>query len=105
MSIDQWMPEARALAAQCWCDKETEHKEMDSVLAEAVAIRIATWMDTAAQFARNEEFYRGLLDECAKHLGPEVRVADDGSVMEGPLRLKIPEMVRKLAEKAKYSIY
>jgi len=36
-----WMEEAREAAAQCWCDKETEDCVMDSVLAEAVATRIA----------------------------------------------------------------
>jgi hypothetical protein len=31
---------ARQIAAQCWCDKETEHLVMDPVLAEAFAKRI-----------------------------------------------------------------
>ena len=35
-----WIDEARQIAAQCWCDKETENREMDTVLAEAVAKRI-----------------------------------------------------------------
>ena len=53
-----WMPEARQLAAQCWCDAETEHIEMNPVLAEAVARRIAAWMDTGAFHARNEAYWR-----------------------------------------------
>jgi hypothetical protein len=48
---EDWMPEARAIAAQCWCDEETKHIEMDPVLAEAVARRIAF-------HARNEEVWR-----------------------------------------------
>ena len=91
-----WMDEARQLAAQCWCDKETSDREMDVVLAEAVAKRIAAWMETAAQENKNTEFYRGLLDECAKWLGPEAYTADDGSIHTSPIRLKIPELVEKL---------
>lgn len=53
-----WMPEARQIAAQCWCDDETKHIEMDVVLAEAVAKRIAAWMRTGAQHAGNEEYWR-----------------------------------------------
>lgn len=90
---DDWMPEARQIAAQCWCDDETRHTVMDTVLAEAIAKRIAQWMWTGAQQARNTEFYRGLLLECATHLGPDVFVSDDGSIQDSPLALKIPELV------------
>lgn len=84
------------LAAQCWRDPETSDRVMDVALAEAVARRIAGWMDTAAQYARNADFYSGLLDECAKHLGPAAYTADDGTVMDTPLRLKVPELVAQL---------
>jgi len=57
-TIETWMPEARQIAAQCWCDKDTELIEMDVVLAEAVAKRIAAWMETAAFHARNEAYWR-----------------------------------------------
>lgn len=98
--MEQYMEEARMMAAQCWCDEETSGKEMDATLAEAVARRIAVWMDTAAQMARNADFYRWLLDECAKHLGPNAYIADDGTVMDEPLRLKIPELVAALTANA-----
>ena len=94
--MEQHMEQARMLAAQCWCDEETSSTEMDATLAEAVARRIAAWMETAAQMARNAEFYRGLLDECAKHLGEAAYTADDGTVMDEPLRLKVPELVAAL---------
>ena len=64
-----WMPEARLMAAQCWCEDETSSIEMDVRLVEAVARRIAAWMDIAAQAQRNVDFYRGLVDECAKTSG------------------------------------
>lgn len=54
----EWIDEARAIAAQCWCDPETEQKIMDPVLAEAVAKRIALWMETGARHAKNEEYWR-----------------------------------------------
>ena len=95
-----WMGEARQLAAQCWCDPSTSDREMDPELAEAVARRIAAWMDTAAMFARNEDFYRGLLDDCARHLGAAVYTADDGTIYDTPVRLRIPELVCKLAAEA-----
>jgi len=56
------------------------------------------WEESAARLGRDLEFYRDLLDKVAVHLGPEVYVADDGSVMEDPVRLKIPELVGKLRE-------
>ena len=58
MDSPDFMEEARATAAQCWCDPETSHIPMDVVLAEAVARRIAAWMNTAAFHARNEEYWR-----------------------------------------------
>lgn len=58
-TIETWMPEARAQAAQCWCDEETKDREMDVVLAEAIARRIAAWMDTAAMYGRNAAYWEG----------------------------------------------
>jgi hypothetical protein len=46
---NKWMDEARQIAAQCWCDEETQDRVMDTPLAEAMARRIAAWMETAAQ--------------------------------------------------------
>ena len=57
------MEEARHIAAQCWCDEETKDREMDSILAEAVARRIAPWMEVAAQSQRKVDYYRGLLEQ------------------------------------------
>lgn len=103
MSANTWMDEARQVAAQCWCDDDTKDRVMDTVLAEAVAKRIAAWMDTAMQFNRNEDFYRKLLDECAENLGPlrdRAFIQDDGGIVDSPLRLKIPGLVGELANQA-----
>lgn len=87
------MDEAMQIAAQCWCDPETEDRIMDPPLAEAVAKRIANWMDTAAQNQRNADYYRGLLVKCGKAIGDRAYIADDGSISEDVLCAKIPELV------------
>lgn len=65
--------------------------------ADAIRERDA-WVESAAQFSRNEDYYRGLLDQCAEHLGDAVFIADDGSRSDSPLRAKIPEIVAALAK-------
>ena len=87
------MEEARHIAAQCWCDEETKDREMDSILAEAVARRIASWMAAAAQSQRNVDYYRGLLERCGKAIGVRARTADDGTIMDDVLCAKIPEII------------
>ena len=69
-------------------------------LAEAKQ-HAANWEESAAQFSRNADFYRVLLTECAKHLGPDVFVCDDGSVSQDPLMLKIPQLVATLKEQGR----
>jgi len=88
-----WIEEARAQAAQCWCESETGKKVMDPVLCETVARRIASWMDTAAQNERNANYYRGLVVECGKAIGGEAYIADDGSISKDVLCAKVPELV------------
>jgi len=87
------MEEARQMAAQCWCDEETKHIEMDTVLAESVARRIANWMDTAAQNQRNTDYYRGLLEKCGKEIGKRAYQQDDGNYCDEVLCAKIPEII------------
>jgi len=88
-----WMDEALEQAAQCWCDPEIEGRVMDPPLAEAIAKRIANWMDTAAQNQRNADYYRGLLVRCGEAIGDQAYIADDGNISEHVLCAKIPELV------------
>ena len=88
-----WMEEAMMFAAQCWCDPETEHLIMDPVLAEAVAKRIAVWMETAAQNQRNTDYYRGLVERCGKAIGKAAYTQDDGGITEDVLCAKVPKLV------------
>lgn len=90
------MDEARQIAAQCWCDEETENLVMNSQLAEAVSKRIAAWMDTSAQAERNVGYYRGLVERCGKAIGEAAYIADDGSRSGDVLCAKVPELVEKL---------
>lgn len=95
-TIETWMDEARQLAAQCWCDDETKDREMDTVLAEAVAKRIAAWMETSAKAERGLHYYRGLLVRCGNALGDAARTADDGGKGPDVLCAKVPELVEAL---------
>lgn len=93
-----WMEEARELAAQCWCDEETKYTIMDPVLAEAVAKRIAFWMEEAARNGRNTEYYRGLVEKCGETIGQGARIADDGSRSQDVLCAKVPELVAAIMD-------
>lgn len=95
-TYEDWMPKARQLAAQCWCDDETKDRVMDTVLAEAVAKRIAGWMDTATGAYRDVEFYHGITTEIGEMFGVAAKTSDDGSIQQDVLVLKVPELVRAL---------
>lgn len=95
MSEYDWMEEALEIAGQCWCDPETESKEMDSVLAKAFAKRIAYWMQTAAQNQRNTDYYRELLVQCGNAIGERAFTCDDGSKAQDVLCAKIPDIIKQ----------
>ena len=88
--------------AQGWCEPETSGQEMDVVLAEAIARPVSqvlrAWYDTAAQYARNEEYYRGLVQEIGAMFGEEAYISDDGSKQQDVLCSKVPELVRAKME-------
>jgi hypothetical protein len=90
--------EARQIAAQCWCDPETENTEMNPTLAEAVAKRIAFWMETAAQNERNADYYRGLVQRIGMAIGQDAYTQDDGGICEDVLCAKVPELVESIQE-------
>jgi len=95
MQVD-WMSEARQIAGQCWCDPETENREMDVVLGEAFAKRLAFWMEIAAQNQRNCDYYRGLVVQCGEAIGKEAYIQDDGGISDDILCAKVPELVEAL---------
>lgn len=89
---------ATEAVAQGWCEPETSSQEMDVVLATAIARPVSrvlrNWYDTAAQHCRNEDYYRGLVQEIGAMLGDEAYISDDGSVQEDILCAKVPELIR-----------
>jgi hypothetical protein len=93
-----FIQEARQQAAQCWCDPETSHITMDPLIAEAVAVRIAGWMETAAQFCKNTEYYRDLVQQCGRYIGIEAYTQDDGGIVDSVLCAKVPELVKNLVQ-------
>lgn len=98
MNHKTWIAEARQIAAQCWCDEGTKNTVMDPVLAEAVALRIASWMHTAAQAENNTQYYRDLLVRAGKAIGAAAYTADDGGRHEDVLVAKVPELVEALSK-------
>jgi len=70
-----------------------------TTIEEAIQQR-NNWIESAALFSRNEEFYRGILDKIAREIGVEAFIADDGTVNESPIRLKLPELVKKIFKRA-----
>lgn len=90
--------EAYKAAIECWTDEETKDIPMDMRLAAAVATRIAFWMRTASEGYRGAEFYHNILEECGKHIGVEAFTSDDGSIQEDVVALKVPQIVKVLAE-------
>ena len=84
--------------AQGWCEPETKDREMDAVLAQAIARPVArvlrAWYDTAAQHCRNEDYYRSLVQEIGLMFGDAAFVSDDGSVQQDVLCAKVPSLVR-----------
>lgn len=51
------------------------------------------WYSTAAQMARNADYYRGLLVQIGQMLGVEAYTADDGSISDSVLCAKLPELL------------
>lgn len=54
------------------------------------------WEESAAQFHRNECFYRDLIHQIGKPFGVAAMTSDDGSVQQDILALKVPELVAAL---------
>lgn len=73
------------------------HPKTLTELKDAVDIakrEAEAWEQSAAQYARNVDYYRGLLDTIALMLGDDAFTADDGGRSAAPLRAKVPEVVR-----------
>lgn len=72
---------------------------IDAGLAAATQFALG-WVEAAAQFHNNEQYYRGLLDQIGKAIGKKAYICDDGSVSSSVLRAKLPQLVRQLVRVA-----
>lgn len=75
----------------------------DKAAARIIAERDA-WETTAAQNQRNCDFYQGIVTQIGEMFGEEAKTADDGSVGDSVLALKVPELVAKLLPPKTYRI-
>ena len=70
-------------------DKQTERiKQLEGALEN--------WIQSAAKFARDAEYYRGLVERIGRALGPDVYTADDNSKSDTVLCAKVPELVERM---------
>ena len=89
------LDEARGIAARIWCLPQ----EMDVYFAESIALELVAasgWEETAMQYARNAEYYRSLVIRIGECFGQEAKISDDGSVQNGILCAKVPELVEAM---------
>lgn len=56
------------------------------------------WEREALQYAVNAKFYRDIVAQIGALLGPTTRTADDGTVQDEVLALKVPDIVRTLVD-------
>ena len=76
------------------CEAKSKYeKELEAAKNERDA-----WEDSAAQFHRNSEWLRGLLEETGKMLGYKCYTCDDGTIMDEPFVSKVPELVSELID-------
>lgn len=66
--------------------------ESERALRERAEMERDAWIETARMHAKNEDWYRGMIDAALAGV-PEAFVADDGSVHDTPLRAKFPEIL------------
>ena len=72
---------------------------------DKVTAQIKNWMDAACEYAKNADYYRGLLVECGEQIGKSAYKCDDGSYSEDVLCAKIPELVKELIHDLKWQNY
>lgn len=93
-----WIEEARKIVSQCLPDAETETKVITPVLAEAVAKKIAVWIEQAAENQRNTNYYRGLVVRIGKAIGKEAYIQEDGGISKTVLCDKVPNIIEKMLQ-------
>jgi len=104
--------QAREIAGQAWCADTTKHKVIDVELGMEFARILKrevgdweneakAWLETARQHCKNEEYYRGLVQQIGSLFGEAAYISDDGIKQEDILCAKVPELVKEALEKMK----
>ena len=70
-------------------------------LAQQVKTLLASWIETAAEFDSNSNFYHGIVIQIGEMFGEAAKTSDDGSVQQDVLALKVPELVRDALQELK----
>lgn len=98
MKIDKYKTSHSA-----YCDLFKGHNQCTCLADEVERLKAERdgWIKFAAIEANNTVYYRGLIEEAAKLLGVEMYTADDGTIYDSPLALKLPEVIKKLLERRK----
>lgn len=84
-----------------WCVEQvfTAFSDADARARDALASREG-WESVARDMAKNCDFWHGIVLQVGEMFGVEAKTADDGSIMEDVLALKVPELVRALLDRA-----
>ncbi len=87
--------------ARSGCTIDTLREEVASFCSELAATNVAAARteEDAKQQLRNAEFYRKIVTETGDALGIATRTADDGTVYDSVVALKVPEVAADLREK------
>jgi hypothetical protein len=70
----------------------------DAELAECQRER-DNWIESAREFCKNMEYYRGQCDLVLKPLGVWAYTSDDGTIQDEPLRAKMAKVVEHICQK------
>ncbi len=79
-------------------DKLEEERDRWKEQADLLGRECENWKATAAQHLRNEQYYRGLIEEIGRMIGPDAFTDDTGSMHESVLCAKVPECVKSLLD-------
>jgi hypothetical protein len=77
-----------------------QKREVEAIEGErdAAVLAAQNWEDTAAQFLRDSEFWHGLVTQIGERFGIEAPTANDGTVYDSVVAMKVPELVERLLE-------
>jgi len=59
------------------------------------ALMQTNWQESAREYARNLDFYHGIVIKCGEQFGKAAYTSDDGSVQDSVLALKVPQLVEQ----------